>query len=106
MSNKGIYVIRHIHLYRLSDSRLAIVPPFIHPFYVAKNLNTGHRTQTFKSNLFIPVMFIGTIDFYHFISVTLTLAGSNKPAQTKQVAHFSAKWDETKCNNKATQAKH
>ena len=43
-------------------------------------LNVGHHVQTFYPDFFvIPVMLIGTIDFYHFIplSVTLTMAGGH-----------------------------
>ena len=38
-----------------------------------KNLNVGHYTQTVQPDLFMPAMFIGTIDFYHFIPLSLTL---------------------------------
>ena len=45
-----------------------------------KNFKFGPYTQTFQPDLFIPVMFIGTIGFYHVIllSVTLTLDGGHK----------------------------
>ena len=33
---------------------------------------TGHYTQTFQLHIFIPAMLIGTIDFYHFILLSLT----------------------------------
>ena len=37
----------------------------------------GHYSQTFEPNFFIPARLIGTIGFYHFIplSLTLTMAG-------------------------------
>ena len=38
-----------------------------------KNFYVGHYTQTFEPNLFIPAMLIGTVDFYHFIRLSLTL---------------------------------
>ena len=36
--------------------------------------------QTFQPIFVVPAMFVGTIDFYHFIplSLTLTLAGGHK----------------------------
>ena len=43
------------------------------PFCVTKTFNIGHYTQTVQPNLFIPAMLIGTIDFYHFILLSLTL---------------------------------
>ena len=45
-----------------------------------QNFNIGHYTQTLQPFFFIPTMHIGTIDFYHFIplSVALTLAGGHK----------------------------
>ena len=43
-----------------------------------KNLNVGHYTQTFEPIVFILTMLIGTIDFYHFISLSLVvLHGKN-----------------------------
>ena len=46
----------------------------------AKNFNFEYYTQTVQPNSFIPAMLIGTIDFYHFIllSLTLTLDGGHK----------------------------
>ena len=45
-----------------------------------KNFNAGCYIRTVQSNFFIPVLLIGTIDFYHFIpfSLTLTLPGGHK----------------------------
>ena len=61
-----------------------------------KNFNVGHYMQTFQPIFLIPAMLIGTIDFYHFIpiSLTLTLAGVTRSAQSKTswiyfLAHFS-----------------
>ena len=39
-----------------------------------KNFNIGDYTQTVQPFFFIPaILYIGTIDFYHFISFSLTL---------------------------------
>ena len=38
-----------------------------------KNFNVGHYTQTFYPQFFIPAILIGTIDFDHFILLSLTL---------------------------------
>ena len=50
-----------------------------------KSLNIGHYTQTIQPNIFLPVVHVGTIDFYHFIPylLTLTLPGDTRSAQTK-----------------------
>ena len=66
-----------------------------------KNFNVGHYTQIFQRNIFIPAMPIGTVEFYHFIplSLILTLTGDLK-VNAKQkllayfLAHFSAVQDE------------
>ena len=56
-------------------------------------------------------MLIGTIDFYHFLllSLTLTLLGITRPAQIKTywlhfLAHFSSDRDEILCGDGAIQA--
>ena len=57
-----------------------------------KNFNAGHYSKTFKPNFFVPAMLIGTIDFCHFmpLSLTLNLLESHKDS-TKQnfLASFS-----------------
>ena len=57
-----------------------------------KNFKVGYYMQTSRPNLFIPAILIGTIDFYHFIllSLTLTLPGGHK-VSAKQIllASFS-----------------
>ena len=57
-----------------------------------KNFNILHYRQTVHSNFFIPVMLLDTIDFYHFIplSLTLTLPGGHKvSAKQNLLASFS-----------------
>ena len=46
----------------------------------SKNFDIGHYMQIFEPTLFIPAMLIGTIDFYHFIppSLTMALPGGHK----------------------------
>ena len=55
----------------------------------------------FQPVVFIPVMLIGTIDFYHFmsLSLTVTLAGVTSSAQSKTawlhfLPYFSSDQDE------------
>ena len=57
-------------------SRLSVRPSILRD----KNLNAGYYKQTFQPPFFTPVMFIGTIDFHHFIplSLTSTLTGGHK----------------------------
>ena len=52
--------------------------------------NVRHNTQTVQPDLFVPAMFIGTIDFYLFIPLSLTLPGGHR-ASAKQslLASFS-----------------
>ena len=42
----------------------------------SKNLNVGHRTQTFQPNCFIPTKCIGTTDICHFIPLSVVLSMS------------------------------
>ena len=42
-------------------------------FLCGKNFDVGYYTQNVLPNLFIPAMLIVTIDFYHFIPLSLTL---------------------------------
>ena len=65
-----------------------------------KNLNVSHYMQTFQPNCFIPAILLSTIDFYHFMlhSLTLALPGGHKVG-TKQnlLASFSRRlfnWSE------------
>ena len=62
------------------------------PVLYGKNFNVGQYMQTFQPTFFIPALLIGTIGFYHFIplSLTLTLPGGHK-VSTKQnlLASFS-----------------
>ena len=48
--------------------------------FSGKNFNIGDYTQTVQQFFFIPAILIGTIDFYHFMSfsLTLTLLGGRK----------------------------
>ena len=57
-----------------------------------KNFNIGHYMQTVQPNFVIPVMLIGTIDFYYFISLSLTLTlprGCNVSVKQNLFASFS-----------------
>ena len=57
-----------------------------------KNFNIGHHTQTVQPSFYIPTMLIGTIDFNHFIplSLTLTLPGGHMiSAKENLLAVFS-----------------
>ena len=57
-----------------------------------KKSNIGHSTQTVLRNFFLPAMLIGTIHFYHFIplSLTLTVPGGHKvSAKQYLLASFS-----------------
>ena len=53
--------------------------------FYGKNFNTGRYMQTVQPNFLIPAMLVGSVDFYHFIplSVTMTSAGGHK-VSTKQ----------------------
>ena len=42
-------------------------------FMHGKNFNIGQYSQSFQPMFFIPAMLIGTIDFYHFIPLSVTL---------------------------------
>ena len=63
---------------------MLILPNVLH----GENVNVGHYTQTVEPNFIIPAMFIGTIDFYHFIpfSLTLTLSGYDRVCAKKTPA--------------------
>ena len=57
-----------------------------------QSFNVGHYTPSVQPNLFIPAMLTGTIDFYHFIplSLTLTLSWGHKvSAKQDLLALFS-----------------
>ena len=72
--------------------------------FCGKNLNTGHYVQTVQPNLYIPAILIGTIDFYHFILLSMTLTEVRRlVAQSKTywlLAHFSSDQDEIWCVDK------
>ena len=55
---------------------LSSKPAILH----SKNFRDEHYVQTVLPILFIPAMLIGTIDFYNFrsLSVTLTSLGGHK----------------------------
>ena len=52
--------------------------------------NVRHYTQTVHPIVFIPAMLIGTIDFYHFrsLSLTLTLSGGHKVSTMQNLLFF------------------
>ena len=60
-----------------------------------KNVYTGHYTQTFQPIFFIPTMVTGTMDFCHFILLSLTLIWGRGKGRVEGVtrlrflAHFS-----------------
>ena len=53
-------------------------------------------------------MLLDTIDFYHFIplSLTWTLAGDHKVSAKQNLTHFSSDQDETWYGDKAIQVEH
>ena len=67
---------------RSSISQLSYVHPSVS---CGQNFNVRYYTQTFQPDSFIHAMFIGTIDFYQSVplSMTLTLAGGHM-VSTKQ----------------------
>ena len=47
--------------------------------------------QSFQQNIFIFVMLIGTIDFYHFMPLSVTLTGGHKVSAKQNIlASFSS----------------
>ena len=56
--------------------------------YHAIDFNIGHYTQTFQPIFSIAAMLIGTIDFYHFIplSLTFTIAGLQGQRKAKSLS--------------------
>ena len=60
----------------MSCVRPAVRPSVLH----GKNLSFGHYKQALEPILFIPAMLVGTIYFYHFLPLLLTLilAGGHK----------------------------
>ena len=76
----GMFVLL-IHVSNIWIYVMSCVQPASWPAILrGRNFNTGHSMQTFQSLFFIPAMLIGTIDFYHFLplSLALTLPGSHK----------------------------
>ena len=99
MSIVWIYVMSHV------------CPASAQPSLVAKTFNIGHCTLTVQPIVFIPALFIGVIDFYHFmlLSLTLTCPGVTRSAQIKTywlhfLKHFSFDEDEIWCGDEAIQA--
>ena len=65
------------------------------------NLNVGHYLKTFQPHFFTLALVIGTVNFYHFIplSMTLTLVGGHKISAEQNLlvsffAHFSIDQEE------------
>ena len=54
-----------------SASRLLSIHPAI---LCGKNFGIGHCAQPFQPNSFILTMLVGTIEFYHVVPLSLTLA--------------------------------
>ena len=82
-------------------------------FLYNKHLNVGYYSQTFQQIIFIPAMHIGTIDFYHFLplSLTLTLSGISGSVQSKTswlhvLPHFWTDQDEMWSGLEANQVQH
>ena len=78
-----------------------------------QNFKIEDNTQTIPPNFPINAMLIGTIDFHHFIliSLTLTLPGVTKSTQSKTywlhfLTHFSCDQDEIRCGDEAIQDEH
>ena len=63
---------------------------------VGKYFSTGHCMQTFEEILFIPALLVGTIDFYHFIPLSMSLRRSaqSKTSWHHFLANFSTDQDE------------
>ena len=74
-----------LHLIHMSDMWIVVISRVCPSVLRGKNFNVGHYSQTSQPNSFTPVRFISTIDFRHFmpLSVTSTLAGGHK-VSTKQ----------------------
>ena len=53
MSSKEMYVMSHVWLAGMCG----------------RNFNIGRYTQTFQSNMFIPAMLVGIVDFCHFVPI-------------------------------------
>ena len=84
--------------------------PASYPVCATKKL-TLYITRKLWTQIFIPSMRIGTVDFYHFIllSLTLTVAGVIRPGQSKAcwlhfLPHFSSDENDIKCGDEAVQA--
>ena len=73
------------------------------PSHMTENFNIGYYTHTVRPHLFIPVMLMGTIDFYCFtqISVSLVLIRGYKVSELESntylfpfLSHFPTDQDE------------
>ena len=69
--------------------------------------------QSFQPNSFITAMFISTIDFCHFVplSVALILASGHKLSRKQNLSayffpHIPTEWDEIWCGDKTVYMKH
>ena len=81
--------------------------------YACWNFTVGHDTQTFLLNPFIRAMCIGTIDFYHFtpLAMTLTLAGGYKVSASQIywlhfLLHFWSDQQQIWNDSEASQTEH
>ena len=75
-------------MYLISHVCPALVRLSLH----GKNVNIKHNVQTFRANSFVPTMLAGTIEFCHFIllSVALTSAVDHKGSRKQnQLGSFS-----------------
>ena len=73
------------HMDLFNESCLSVRPASRPSTLHGTAFNLGHHTQVVQPNCFIPALLTGTIDFYHFtpLSVTLTMLGGHK-VSTKQ----------------------
>ena len=101
MSNKYIYVV--------SRARPACRCPSV----VAKTLMLDITCKPLLPKFFRPFIFIATVDFFHFItsSVTLSLAGVTRSMKSKTcwlhiLVLFHAELDEMWCGGEAVLVQH
>ena len=63
---------------------------------VWQNFQVRYYKQTFQSISFVPTMLVGTIDFHHFIPLSLTLivpGGHKVSAQQTSWLHFLTRFN-------------
>ena len=63
-----------------------------------ENFNIRHYMQTVQPNISIPAILVGTVDFYQFIQLSLTLPGDHKISAKQNLlvsfcGHFSSDQD-------------